>query len=105
MALSMVPSSNMLRRNKNSQRILKMLASHLSRKISLASKDVVKRVSRVRASRSFAIMRDERIPTGNTKNTRANGVIFLITQLASERNEVRMLTPEQQRKRRQQKTR
>src|SRR5216684_5678430 len=50
----------------NTQRIPYMLAFHFPSKISLELRAVIKSISSVRFSRSFAIMRDDKIPTGNT---------------------------------------
>src|SRR5260370_9204416 len=50
-----------------------MLAFRLARKIPLASKEVINSVSRVRPSRSLAIVRDDKIPTGNSRIAMANG--------------------------------
>src|SRR5437899_2176757 len=50
-----------------------MLAFRLSSKISLIFKGVIKSASRVRPSRSLAIMRDDKSPTGNRRIAAANG--------------------------------
>src|SRR5260370_10791178 len=83
MAPTRIASNNTNSKKIHGKQVSQMVAYHLPRRISFGSKQVVKRVSRVRRSRSLVIICEHRIPQRNELNAMAKGAVIFIVRFDS----------------------